>query len=333
MDFSRIARTLFLPETANVAGKMLEDASHLPRGLAPIAQAGEAAAKPLFKFGNLMPDKLPPGSRAVRTFTTDIIDGESVPFPAVKIVPQGTAVAKAYETKGSLFTVVHTSGRGSGFLIDDAGLIATADHVVEKSPTNMSVHIGAETIPATVVGRDIAADVALLKLSSIDSALKPLTLGSARDLEPGTRAYLMARLRGVPVVSEGRILNLKAETSAPGRNGHLLDGDPASVARLTYTNESVPGTSGGYLLVNDRVVGVHTHGSAARDAAASGTAIDHIKALMDRVSKEKSTVGWLEMKSESNWARIWSNRRGVQTFQGVTPREVSVRVPMPIETP
>ena len=84
-------------------------------------------------------------------------------------------------------------GLGSGFVIDGEGYIATNAHVVRGEPPGLerprAVYVSfpdGNRVPAKVVGDDLNADVALLKVNPAGLTLTPLALGSSSGLVVGT---------------------------------------------------------------------------------------------------------------------------------------------------
>jgi S1-C subfamily serine protease len=69
-----------------------------------------------------------------------------------------------------------SGGSGTGFLISADGLVVTNHHVIDGA-TTIEVHRGTVIYPASVVARDAANDVAILKT---DMKGRPLSLASAR---------------------------------------------------------------------------------------------------------------------------------------------------------
>lgn len=135
-------------------------------------------------------------------------------------------------------------GSGSGIIIDPAGLILTAGHVISRA-SSLEVHLhSGEVLPADVVGEDHVYDLALLR---VDAArlLPAATLGASALL-----------LRGDTVVALGRAPRRQAGPTA----GMFLEVDleaRAGVPNLVSTAVVYPGDSGG-ALVNERgeVIGV-----------------------------------------------------------------------------
>jgi S1-C subfamily serine protease len=84
-------------------------------------------------------------------------------------------------------------GLGSGFVIDGSGYVATNAHVVRGDPPGLkrasAVYVSfpdGNRVPAKVVGDDLNADVALLKIDPAGLSLTPLQLGSSSRLVVGS---------------------------------------------------------------------------------------------------------------------------------------------------
>jgi S1-C subfamily serine protease len=84
-------------------------------------------------------------------------------------------------------------GLGSGFVLDGDGYVATNAHVVRGSPPKLerpsAVYVSfadGNRVPAKVVGDDLNADFALLKIDPAGLTLTPLELGSSEHLLVGS---------------------------------------------------------------------------------------------------------------------------------------------------
>ncbi len=148
-------------------------------------------------------------------------------------------------------------GTGSGFVIDDTGLILTNNHVVtlesDTVATKLSVrfHNDPRTYPAKVVGRTPAYDVALIKVEAPGKVFKPVTLGDSDAVRVGQKAIAMGNPFGLEFsVTEGII-------SATGRDFRGTDNLAQNVIQ---TDAAVnPGNSGGPLLNSSaEVIGINT---------------------------------------------------------------------------
>ena len=89
-------------------------------------------------------------------------------------------------------------GRGSGFLIDDAGHIVTNAHVVRgASSIEVTLHDG-RIARATLRGADAFSDLAVLHIGEAAAGLTPLSLADSDAVRAGERAVVI----GNPLWSE-----------------------------------------------------------------------------------------------------------------------------------
>jgi serine protease Do len=185
---------------------------------------------------------------------------------------------------------------GSGFIISSDGYILTNNHVIEGA-SKVEIHYGADengvggrTIPATIVGRDPATDIALLKIS-VSQELPYIRLGDSERIRKGDWAvaignpFAFENTLTVGVISaKGRSLGLSAETR--------------SFENFIQTDAAINfGNSGGPLLnIAGEVVGINT---AIRGGGAQGigfaTPINTAKLLLPQLKKGKVTRGFLGM--------------------------------------
>jgi putative serine protease PepD len=174
---------------------------------------------------------------------------------AVKAMPSVVSVAieqSVYDpfTGGTTTQVV---GNGSGVIIRADGYIVTNDHVVASADA-ISVTIGVDTLPATVVGRDPSSDLAVLKVDR--AGLPAIEVGSSADLRVGQ-----------PVVAIGSPFGLDQSlttgvVSALGRTSYMESAEAQLTAytSLIQTDAAInPGNSGGALTdAEGRLIGINT---------------------------------------------------------------------------
>lgn len=140
---------------------------------------------------------------------------------------------------------------GSGFFVAP-DVVVTCNHVISGASRIEVVYNEAIRLTATVIGSDPACDLALLKVSGAETAVRPLALADAASVRAGGRVYVVGfplpEIMGVSAkLSEGII------SCESGIGGDL---------RLFQISTPVqPGNSGGPLL-NSRaeVVGVVSGG-------------------------------------------------------------------------
>ncbi len=98
------------------------------------------------------------------------------------------------------------SGLGSGFVLNERGEIATNAHVVTEGEGRSiakakEVYVAfadANQVPARIVGYDANADIALLKIDPAGLTLRPLRLGTVRDLRVGSPVAAIGSPFGEP---------------------------------------------------------------------------------------------------------------------------------------
>jgi putative serine protease PepD len=150
------------------------------------------------------------------------------------------------------FRVVPDRGTGSGFVIDDKGLILTNNHVVENAE-NLEVTLADKSkVPAKLVGRDPQNDLAVIRVQVPREKLTPLRLGDSSQLQVGQMAIAIGNPFGLDrTVTRGVV-------SAVGRS--LKSETGRQIRNVIQTDAAInPGNSGGPLL-NSRgeVIGVNT---------------------------------------------------------------------------
>ena len=97
--------------------------------------------------------------------------------------------AQTVATTDSPFDVFDTTrgaeSTGSGFVLDDKGLILTNAHVVEDATDIEVTFADHQTVSAMPVGKDADTDLALLRVPPDGLDLEPLELGSSAGLQVG----------------------------------------------------------------------------------------------------------------------------------------------------
>jgi S1-C subfamily serine protease len=175
-------------------------------------------------------------------------DGAAIVMPAVVNIDTNLGYQNA-------------SAAGTGIVLTSSGLVITNNHVIRGATTIRATDVGnGRTYTASVVGYDVAADVAVLKLQNA-SGLQTARLADSDDLRVGDTVVAVGNAGGAggtPSSSKGRIVGL-------GRSITASDGQGAS-ERLTgliqTSAELQPGDSGGPLVdTSGRVIGIDTAAS------------------------------------------------------------------------
>lgn len=155
------------------------------------------------------------------------------------------------------------AGSGSGEFITSSGYILTNDHVVSPAAGG-SVKIQrvtGETLDATVVGRDVATDLAVLKVSG--SRFPAIGFDTDDSLRIGQQVFAIGAPLGLSdSMSAGVVSGLNRTIRVPADEGSAL------IVSGIQTDASInPGNSGGTLAnCAGRLVGVPTAGATAPDS-------------------------------------------------------------------
>ncbi|HEX2084721.1 MAG TPA: trypsin-like peptidase domain-containing protein [Solirubrobacteraceae bacterium] len=141
---------------------------------------------------------------------------------------------------------------GSGFVIDDDGNILTNAHVVENA-TNVVVRFSDQrTARAEIRGRDRSSDLALLKVDPEGLDLKPLELGTSKDVRVGDPTVAIGNPFGLErTLTTGVVSALQRRIEAP---------DGFTISNVIQTDAAInPGNSGGPLIdANGEVIGINS---------------------------------------------------------------------------
>jgi len=143
------------------------------------------------------------------------------------------------------------AGEGSGFVISADGFVVTNNHVVAEFDKIDVVFLDGTKLPARVVGRDSATDVALLKVES-DKPLPSLPLGDSDKTRPGDWVVAIGNPFGLENTVTAGIVSAKHRRS--------LGGEGPRYADFIQTDAAInPGNSGGPLVnLSGEVVGINT---------------------------------------------------------------------------
>jgi S1-C subfamily serine protease len=160
--------------------------------------------------------------------------------------------ARRLQGSGSPFDLTHdTDATGSGFVIDDQGRILTNAHVID-SATQVSVTLADKTRRASVIGKDEATDLAVLKVDPEGLDLHPLALGDSDAVHVGDPTVAIGNPFGYDrTLTTGVVSALQRQISSP--QGYTIEDVIQTDAVLN------PGNSGGPLIDGTgRVIGVNS---------------------------------------------------------------------------
>ena len=142
-------------------------------------------------------------------------------------------------------------GTGSGFIIDEAGLILTNAHVIEGADQVLVTLKDGREFAGEVLGEDSLTDLAVIRVDATN--LPTVTFGDSEQLRPGEWAIAIGNPLGLDNTVTAGII------SATGRSSSQIR-VPDKRVRFIQTDAAInPGNSGGPLL-NEQgaVIGVNT---------------------------------------------------------------------------
>lgn len=124
---------------------------------------------------------------------------------------------------------------GSGVIVDPSGLVVTSLHVVRGALSiRVTLHSGM-SVPATLVGGDAAADLAVLRLVGV-SGLPHLRIGRAEGLRIGQRVVSLGNAHGLGASGEPSMTS----GIVSGRRRRVM-----GLERYEMDAQIYPGSSGG----------------------------------------------------------------------------------------
>lgn len=201
-----------------------------------------------------------------------------------------TTVARGYQqTLLGYQTVEIPQGTGSGFVWDSEGRIVTNYHVVQNMNQGVGCIVrfkdGGEH-KASLIGWDRSHDIAVLQISASSSVLKPIPVGTSKDLLVGQKVFAIGNPLGYDYTLTTGVI------SALGRK--LVRGDYEEIHDVIQTDAAIgPGSSGGPLLDSSgRLIGMTTAIAGDRYASNIGFAIpvDTINESVTNIIRTGATV-------------------------------------------
>jgi S1-C subfamily serine protease len=161
---------------------------------------------------------------------------------------------------GNLYQVPPASG--TGFVWDNLGHVVTNHHVITVDDPNSGPRGEAEdlqvtlangkTYKAVVIARSLASDVAVLHVFAPLEQMKPLPLGTSRDLQVGQMVMAIGNPFGLDHTLTSGVISALGRDILTGFSTHIVD--------AIQTDAAInPGNSGGPLLDRGgRLIGMNT---------------------------------------------------------------------------
>jgi len=193
-------------------------------------------------FANLA-EKLMPS--VVNIATTTTITTQSNPFPFQ--FPPGSPFEDMFRDFGTP-QKRKTSALGSGFIIDENGIVVTNNHVIQGAEDIYVRVDGEKDYKAKVIGADSGMDLAVLQIDS-DEKFKPVKFGDSDNARIGDWVIAIGNPFGLGGTVTAGIISARNRSIGLSRYEDFIQTD-ASINQ---------GNSGGPLFnMNGEVVGVNT---------------------------------------------------------------------------
>ena len=227
-----------------------------------------------------------------------------------RLSPGVVTVLSLFKGGSSLLEDGGEGGQGSGFVLDGNGYIATNAHVVttdqpggtEKADQVYIEFIDGNRVPAEIVGEDLNADVALLKVDAAGLSLTPLHLGESHTISVGEPVAAIGSPFG-----ERQSLSIGV-ISALDRTIKSLT--QFEIGDAIQTDAAInPGNSGGPLLdAEGRVIGINAQiksQSGGGEGVGFAVPVDAVRRSL-RELREKGRVdyGYLGVETLTVWPQL-----------------------------
>ncbi len=218
-------------------------------------------------------------------------------------------------------TVLIKDEVGSGFIVDPNGLIVTNRHVVEGAYSLSVTLANGERLPATLVGKALTFDIALIKIDA-GRPLAPVKLGDSAALRLGDR-----------VVAVGNPLGFAGSVSAGVVSAFHRQIGLSAYDDLIQTDATInQGNSGGPLFnMAGEVVGVnqaiYTRNKGGSIGIGFSIPINDVKFLVGNVLKSGGPhFGWLGVTGQTLTPSM-ARAAGVPVETGVILSKIAVNSP------
>ncbi len=219
---------------------------------------------------------------------------------------------------GSRTESTRVPGLGSGFVLDDTGLIVTNDHVVRGADRILVTFPDGTDAEAELVGSDEATDVAVLRIEGgAAPGLRPVALGRSRDLRIGEWVIAFGNPFG-SLISNPEPTVTVGVVSALGR--HIVPGreERGFYLEMIQTDAAInPGNSGGPLVnAAGEVVGMNASifsRSGGSEGLGFAIPIERVLRIAEDLAEHGTVLrSWIGVEVEAVEADAFGRTRGVR---------------------
>ena len=271
-----------------------------------VAFASSILTASIFSFGLAKGQFLNPSSGSTSTKTsivTESTDEAAVQAVAEAVSPSVVGIVVATSSQSFFGTGTSSESEGSGIIYSEDGYIITNYHVISdavESNGKISVYLESDSttaISATVVGYDVSADLAVVKIDK--NGLPSIEIGKSSDLKVGQTAIAVGNPGGMDFmgsVSKGIISGLD----------RTIQLENTTEINLIQTDAAInPGNSGGALVNSSgQLIGVNSAKMASENFEGMGFAIpvDDVVEICDRIiSKKDAPVGYVGVEISTRY--------------------------------
>jgi len=274
------------------------------------------------------------GTRKVTTTQVRVVEGvgRGGGFNPAQIYerlsPGVVTIVSLFDGGNALLEDGGEGGQGSGFVLDDNGYIATNAHVVTSESGGGSGKRAKEVyiefadgnrVKADIVGTDLNADVALLKVDPAGLLLTPLALGHSDSLHVGQPVAAIGSPFG-----ERQSLTIGV-ISAIDRNIQSLT--RFGIGDAIQTDAAInPGNSGGPLLDgHGRVIGINAQiksQSGGGEGVGFAIPVDAVRrSLHELRANGEVSYGYLGVTTITLWPQL-AEKLGIEDLPGALVQQV-----------
>lgn len=253
---------------------------------------------------------------------------------APPILPEPNDPAKSNEVLVALYAQVLPgvvsintgTSLGSGFVFDSEGHVITNQHVVDGASEVEVAFTSGFKAYGTVIGSDIDADIAVVKVDAPAEEIHPLAIGDSNALQVGQAVVAIGNPFGLNgTMTQGIISGLGRTQFAHASP----EGGFFSTADIIQTDAAInPGNSGGPLFnLDGEVVGVNqsirtdninqTTGNAVNSGVGFSISINLVKRVAAGLIRDgEYNYPYLGISSRSDLSLAEIEALGLQTYTG-----------------
>ena len=206
-----------------------------------------------------------------------------------KVRPSVVAINTKVPTLNFFGGTFTQEGAGSGWILDNGGLIVTNNHVVEGANSITVTLEDGRNFPADMVRTDAVSDLAVLKIAA-DKLPPALKVGDSSNMRVGDWVIAIGNQLGQGIAASQGIVSAKGVSVSADNGETLYD--------LIQTTAAInPGNSGGPLVsLTGEVIGINSIKVARVGVEGMGYAISSqvaIPIINELISKGYITRPWL----------------------------------------